>query len=326
MDLLYYGFILLLFIAIALASEALWGWWFAKLSTKAKRLNRRLRQVTSKNVDPSRDTSGLLKSRRFAKSDRMDLLLQRLPGVYRLQAYLMQAGLSWSVSQFLAIGTAIALASFFCLELLPMSIGMVMALSIIASLAPWVYVIHIRSRRLLLLEEQLPEMADFISRSLRAGHAFSVSLQMLVEEMPQPIASEFRIVSDEISFGLPLSEALQRLCMRVPLPDLHYLVVAILIQRETGGNLAELMTKVSQLVRQRLKLQGDVRVLSAEGRMSAWILCLLSPIVAGIFCLTNPDYLQQFIDDPAGVTLLWSVGAMLVLGILVMRFIVRIRV
>jgi tight adherence protein B len=169
-------------------------------------------------------------------------------------------------------------------------------------------------------------MADFISRSLRAGHAFSVSLQMLVEEMPQPIASEFRIVSDEISFGLPLSEALQRLCMRVPLPDLHYLVVAILIQRETGGNLAELMTKVSQLVRQRLKLQGDVRVLSAEGRMSAWILCLLSPIVAGIFCLTNPDYLQQFIDDPAGVTLLWSVGAMLVLGILVMRFIVRIRV
>ena len=87
MDLLYYGFILLLFIAIALASAALWGWWFAKLSTKAKRLNRRLRQVTSKNADPSRDTSGLLKSRRLAKSDRMDLLLQRLPGVYRLQAY-----------------------------------------------------------------------------------------------------------------------------------------------------------------------------------------------------------------------------------------------
>ena len=251
---------------------------------------------------------------------------RRLFDIFSALGYLMQAGLSWSVSQFLAIGTAIALASFFCLELLPMSIGMVMALSIIASLAPWVYVIHIRSRRLLLLEEQLPEMADFISRSLRAGHAFSVSLQMLVEEMPQPIASEFRIVSDEISFGLPLSEALQRLCMRVPLPDLHYLVVAILIQRETGGNLAELMTKVSQLVRQRLKLQGDVRVLSAEGRMSAWILCLLSPIVAGIFCLTNPDYLQQFIDDPAGVTLLWSVGAMLVLGILVMRFIVRIRV
>lgn len=326
MDLLYYGCILLLFIAIALASEALWGWWYSKLSTKSKRLNKRLRQVTSTNADTSRDTTDLLKNRRLAQSDSVDALLQRLPGIYRLHAYLMQAGLSWSVSQFLAMGMIIALASFLSLELLPISIAMVMVLSIIASLSPWVYVIHKRARRLLLLEEQLPEMADFISRSLRAGHAFSVSLQMLVEEMPQPIASEFRIVSDEISFGLPLTEALQRLCMRVPLPDLHYLVVAILIQRETGGNLAELMTKVSLLVRQRLKLQGDVRVLSAEGRMSAWILCLLSPIVAGVFCLTNPDYLQQFIDDPAGMTLLWSVGFMLLLGIWVMRFIVRIRV
>jgi tight adherence protein B len=326
MDLLYYGCILLLFIAIALAREALWGWWFSKLSTKAKRLNKRLLQVTSINADTGRDTADLLKSRRLAKSDRVDLLLQRLPGVYRLHAYLMQAGLSWSVSQFLAMGMIIALVSFSCLELLPISLVMVIALSIIASLSPWVFVIHKRARRLLLLEQQLPEMADFISRSLRAGHAFSVSLQMLVEEMPQPIASEFRIVSDEISFGLPLSEALQRLCVRVPLPDLHYMVVAILIQRETGGNLAELMTKVSQLVRQRLKLQGDVRVLSAERRLSAWILCLLSPIVAGVFCLTNPDYLQQFIDDPAGITLLWVVGGMLILGIWVMRFIVRIRV
>lgn len=326
MDLLYYGCILLLFIAIALASEALWGWWFTKLSMKAKRLNKRLQQVTSKNADAGRDTSDLLKNHRLAESDRIHSLLQRIPGVYRLHAYLMQAGLSWSVSQFLATGMFIAVVSFLCLELLPMSIGMVMALSIISSLLPWVYVIHKRTCRLLLLEEQLPEMADFISRSLRAGHAFSVSLQMLVEEMPQPVASEFRIVSDEISFGLPLSEALQRLCTRVPLPDLHYLVVAILIQRETGGNLAELMTKVSLLVRQRLKLQGDVRVLSAEGRMSAWILCLLSPIVAGVFCLTNPDYLQQFIDDPAGPTLLWVVGSMLILGIWVMRFIVRIRV
>jgi tight adherence protein B len=174
MDLLYYGCILLLF--IALASEVLWGWWFSKLSTKAKRLNKRLLQVTSKNADTGRDTAGLLKSRRLAQSDRVDLLLQRLPGVYRLHAYLMQAGLSWSVSQFLAMGMIIALVSFLCLELLPISIGMVMALSIIASLTPWVYVIHKRARRLLLLEEQLPEMADFISRSLRAGHAFSVSL------------------------------------------------------------------------------------------------------------------------------------------------------
>ena len=166
MDLLYYGCILLLFIAIALASEALWGWWFSKLSTKAKRLNKRLRQVTSSNSDSDRDTSDLLKSRRLAQSDRVDKFLQRLPGIYRLHAYLMQAGLSWSVSQFLAMGMIISFVSFLCLEMLPLPIGMVMAVSISASLLPWVYVIHKRARRLLLLEEQLPEMADFISRSV----------------------------------------------------------------------------------------------------------------------------------------------------------------
>ena len=172
----------------------------------------------------------------------------------------------------------------------------------------------------------LPEAADFISRSLRAGHAFSISLQMLANEMPDPLATEFKIVSDEISYGLPLSEALQRLCARVPIPDLHFLVVAILIQRETGGNLAELLTKVAQLVRQRLKLQTDVRVLSAEGRLSAWVLCLLPPVVAVFFCLTNPDYLQQFIADPAGSELLWLVAGMQLVGVLIMRHIVRIRV
>ena len=216
------------------------------------------------------------------------------------------------VSQFLMFGLIIETVSFFIGELLPVPISIVMITSILNSLLSLVFVVHMRERRLRKIEEQLPEVADFISRSLRAGHAFSISLQILVEEMPQPIAAEFKIVSDEINFGLPMSEALQRLCARVPLPDLQYFVMAILIQCDTGGNLADLMTKVSYLIRQRLKLEGDVRVLSAEGRLSAWILALLSPIVAIIFSLTNPDYLKQLLDDPAGPMLLWIVGGMLV--------------
>lgn len=216
------------------------------------------------------------------------------------------------VSQFLMFGLIIETVSFFIGELLPVPISIVMITSILNSLLSLVFVVHMRERRLRKIEEQLPEVADFISRSLRAGHAFSISLQMLVEEMPQPIAAEFKIVSDEINFGLPMSKALQRLCARVPLPDLQYFVMAILIQCDTGGNLADLMTKVSYLIRQRLKLEGDVRVLSAEGRLSAWILAFLSPIVAIIFSLTNPDYLKQLLDDPAGPMLLWIVGGMLV--------------
>lgn len=326
MDTLYYVFIVLLFIAAALASEAIWRWWFASRSTTAKRLNKRLRQTTSISAAIKRDAPGLLKNHRLATSDKVDSLLRKIPGIYRLHTHILQAGLAWPVSQFLMLVLIIVTVSFFIGELLPVPISVVMIISILNSLLPLGFVIHMRERRLRKIEEQLPEVADFISRSLRAGHAFSISLQMLVEEMPQPIAAEFKIVSDEINFGLPMSEALQRLCVRVSLPDLHYFVMAILIQRETGGNLAELMTKVSYLIRQRLKLEGDVRVLSAEGRLSAWILALLSPIVAIIFSFTNPDYLKQLLDDPAGPMLLWIVGGMFALGVLVMRFIVRIRV
>ena len=326
MDTLYYVFIVLLFIAVALASEALWQWWFASRSTAAKRLNKRLRQTTSISAAIKRDAPGLLKNHRLATSDKLDAWLRKLPGIYRLQAYILQAGLAWSVSRFLMLGLLVAMFSFFICVLMPISINMIVGISILSSLLPLGFIIRMREQRLRKIEEQLPEVADFISRSLRAGHAFSISLQMLVEEMPQPIASEFKIVSDEINFGLPMSEALQRLCVRVPLPDLQYFVMAILIQRETGGNLAELMTKVSGLIRQRLKLEGDVRVLSAEGRLSACILALLSPVVAVIFSFTNPDYLKQLWDDPSGPMLLWTVGGMLFLGVLVMRFIVCIRV
>ena len=122
------------------------------------------------------------------------------------------------------------------------------------------------------------------------------------------------------------ADALQRLANRVPLPDLQYLVIAVLIQREAGGNLAELMSKVSQLVRQRLKLLGEVRVMSAEGRLSAWILCLLPVGVSGLFALTSPDYLRRFLDDPAGPAMLASAGVLMFLGVLWMRMIVQIQI
>ena len=152
------------------------------------------------------------------------------------------------------------------------------------------------------------------------------TLQMLADEMPNPLAAEFRIVSDEVNFGLSMAEALQRLANRVPLPDLQYLVIAVLIQREAGGNLSELMSKVSQLVRQRIKLLGDVRVMSAEGRLSAWILCLLPVAVSGLFALTSPDYLNRLLDDPAGPLILSAACVLMLLGILWMKVIVKIRV
>ena len=326
MDFHYYAITVLLFVAVALAIEATWQLWFSTQSQAARRLSKRLQEVRAPVATGDGKSGGLLKDNRLSDSVHFDAWLRRMPGAYRLHAFLQQAGVPWTVSSFLM---AMALA-FVSGTVLAMLFGMIPALAFLLGLAlsllPWLVAVQRREKRLKALEMQLPEAADLISRSLRAGHAFPATLQMLADEMPDPIAAEFRIVSDEVNFGLAMSDALQRLAARVPLADLQYLVVAVLIQREAGGNLSELMSKVSLLVRQRLKLLGDVRVLSAEGRMSAWILCLLPVFVALVFSLISPEYLKRFFDDPAGPMMLAIAVVMMFFGVLWMRFIVRIRV
>ena len=134
------------------------------------------------------------------------------------------------------------------------------------------------------------------------------------------------ILFDEINYGVPTHEALARLAERVPLPDVSYFVVAVMIQRDSGGNLTEVLGNLSRLVRERLKLLAKVRVLSSEGRLSAWILCLLPVVIAGLFFLLSPDYLKQFIDDPAGPMMLGASALMMLFDVLWMRQLIRIRV
>lgn len=326
MDFLYYTFAVLLFIAVALATEASWQWWFSNQSRSARRLSKRMQQVRMPAGAADDRVPGLLKDNRLSELVQLDALLRRVPGVYRLHTFLAQAGVSWSVAGFLSATALAFLAGAVLAMLLGLPAALALVLALGAALLPLLVAISRREQRLKSLELQLPEAADLISRSLRAGHAFPSTMQMLADEMPDPIASEFRIVADEVNFGLPMSDALQRLAARVPLADLQFLVIAVLVQREAGGNLSELLSKVSLLVRQRLKLIGDVRVLSSEGRLSAWILCLLPVVVGMVFALVSPDYLKRFVDDPAGPLLLGVAAVMMLLGVLWMRFIVRIRV
>jgi len=326
MDILYYAVAVLVFITVALVIEAGWQWWFSTQSEAARRLSRRIKEVRGGDGGTQRNAGSLLKDNRLSQSISVDIFLRRLPGMLRLQIFLQQSGLGWSVAEFLSFSALSFVAAFIVAELLAVTLLTSLSIALLTALSPVLFVQRQRNHRLKALELQLPEAADLISRSLRAGHALPSTLQMLADEMPNPIVAEFRIVSDEVNFGLSISEALQRLAHRVPLPDLQYLVIAVLIQREAGGNLSELMSKVSLLVRQRLKLMGDVRVMSAEGRLSAWILCLLPVAVSGLFALTSPDYLKRFLDDPAGPMMLATAGVLMLLGILWMRVIVQIRV
>ncbi|MBC7859977.1 MAG: type II secretion system F family protein [Burkholderiaceae bacterium] len=191
---------------------------------------------------------------------------------------------------------------------------------------PYLLLLRARAARLRQIEQQLPEAADFLARALRAGHSFANVLNMIGAEQPEPISGEFRIAYEEINYGVPMNEALQNLAARIPLTDLRYLVIAVLIQRESGGNLAEVLNSISRIIRARLNLLAQVRVMSAEGRMSAWVLGLLPVGVVGTMLVANPAYISKLWTDPTGVRLLWYAGAMIAVGVLWMRSVIKIRV
>ncbi len=327
MDWLYYGFGVLVFIAAALGIEAVWQWWFSSQSKAARRVGRRLSELSvKKSIDRQSQSNRLFKDQSLAESPRVERLLGRVPGIRRLNDFLGQGGMNWNVARHLGYSAAGLVGGCILGIALTKSGGMAFVFGLIGASIPTLIVVRKRAERLHGIERQLPEAADLVSRSLKAGHALTATLQMLADELPEPIASEFRQVSDEVSFGSPLVDALQRLAERVPLTDLRYMVVAILIQREAGGNLSEVMTNVSLLIRQRLKLMGDVRTMSAEGRLSAVILCMLPLAISAVFAVVSPDYLVSFWKDPAGPKMLGVALVMMLLGVLWMRIIVRIRV
>jgi tight adherence protein B len=172
----------------------------------------------------------------------------------------------------------------------------------------------------------LPEALDLITRALRSGHAFSSALQMVGEEMAEPIAGEFRTVHDEVNFGVALQQALMNLSTRVPLTDLRYFIVSVLIQRDSGGNLTEVLGNLSRLIRERLKLLAKVKVLSSEGRLSAWILGVMPFGLAGAMFLVNPDFMSPLWTDPIGIAIIKYMLMLMAFGILVLLKIIKIRV
>jgi len=165
-----------------------------------------------------------------------------------------------------------------------------------------------------------------LARSLRAGHAFAAAIQMVGDEFPEPMGGEFRATFDEINYGVALNEALTNLAQRVPIHDLRYFVIAVLIQRETGGNLAGLLDGITALVRERFKLFDKVRVLSAEGKLSAWVLVLLPFVTAGLMLMLNPGFLNVLWLDPAGLLVVQAAAGLMVVGIVWIRRTISIHV
>ncbi len=190
----------------------------------------------------------------------------------------------------------------------------------------WLYILRRKKKRLHKFEEQFPDSLEFVARSMRAGHAFSVSLEMLHKEFQEPLASEFRRTFDEHNLGLPLEVALQKLAKRVPLMDLQFFVSAVMLQQRTGGNLAELLDKLAHVIRERFKLRGRIKTVSAHGRMTGMALSLIPLGVAGIMFYVNRESMTFFINDETGRLMMGAAAGLQLLGYLVIRKIVNIEV
>jgi tight adherence protein B len=325
MDGAFYGFVVLLFTAVILLIEGLYLWWNSAHGGGAQRIARRLKVMATSTSGKSERIS-ILKQRRFSRHEGWDRMLHQHRFAHRIDKLLLQAGMKWSVAQFLACSVGALLAGL----VLPLYVAMPPALRVVLALVcmllPRALVRRARRRRLVRIELQLPEAADFIARALRAGHSFTNVLQIVGNELPEPLSGEFRIAREEINYGVPLNEALHNMAARVPLTDLRYMVIAVVIQRDSGGNLAEILGNISQIIRARLKLVAQVRVLSAEGRMSAWILGALPFFVMAMMLLVNPAYIALLWTDPTGVRLLWYAAGMIVVGVFWLRRVIRIRV
>ncbi|WP_426087380.1 type II secretion system F family protein [Janthinobacterium sp. PSPC1-1] len=325
MDLVFYGFAVLLFAACILMVEGAWLWWSGTHGSAARRINRRLRLMAARG-EAGGERISILKQRRYARAPGLERLLRRVPQAAKLDHLLLQSGLSWSVAQFIGVMGALLLAALLLLAAWPMPFPGALLLLASAVSGPCLLVLRARAARLKKIEAQLPEAADFLARALRAGHSFSNVLQMVGDELNEPISGEFKMAHEEINYGVPMNEALQNLAARIPLTDLRYLVIAVLVQRESGGNLAEVLVSIARIIRARLKLLGQVRVLSAEGRMSAWVLGLMPVVMIGVMALVNPQYIRLLWTDPSGIKLLWYAAGMVALGVVWMRNVIRIRI
>jgi tight adherence protein B len=325
MDTLYYIFGTLIFIAVVLLIEGVYLTWNSSKGPEAERIARRLR-VLSAGGHTGEQNNSIIKKRLLSNTPRVQRFLLEVPRVSALDRMLVQSGMSWSVAKFLGITLTACVVTYFAASYFALPLAFCVGLAVAAAGLPYQLVKRATAKRLHRIEMQLPDALDLMSRALRAGHAFPTALKMVGDEMNDPLASEFRAAFDEVNFGISIADALMSLATRVPFTDLRYFVIAVLIQRETGGNLSELLDSISAIVRERIKLLGQVKVLSAEGKLSAWILGLLPFGAGAMIQITNPQFLDVLFSDPGGQKMLMGAAAMMVFGVFAMRNIIRIRV
>lgn len=291
-----------------------------------KALRDRLKMVEESSAPTPTEGEDLLKEQALSNLPWLNDLLKQVPLFVTLQGYISQAGRKWLVAHFLFATLLLVLVGFWAATFWFTRLPLAILVGCAVGSVPYLYLYQARSSRLNKFEELLADAIDLMSRGLRAGHTVPSAVAMVAEESPEPVASEFRRTYEENSFGLPFREAILHLAQRVPLPDVRFLVMAVVVQRETGGNLADVLEKTTYVMRQRFRLKRQVKVYTAQGRMTAYI---LSSLPFGCFLLLsilNPTYEHTLVTDPLGVKMIVVAIVMMTIGILLIRKIINIKI
>jgi tight adherence protein B len=236
-----------------------------------------------------------------------------------------QSGLSVTIGVVILTSLLAAVVTYFLVMTLS-SIEWVSGIAaIVAGAVPYFLVHRAAARRMRQFEDQFPQAVDLIASALRAGHAFTTGVSMVADEVPEPTGSEFRLLYDQQNYGMPLPDALKAFARRVPLLDTRFFIIAVMTQREAGGNLAEVLDNLSALIRERSRVKRQVRVASAHGRITGWVLSMMPPALALVMLVLAPEHMSAFVDDPLGIRMIVAALLLQAIGVLAIRRIVNVE-
>jgi tight adherence protein B len=285
-----------------------------------------LDRLAAANPNKRAGKLGVVKAEdRLSSVDALDRALRGSKYTSPVRIFVEQSGVKFTVGTFLLAIACVAALGFLVTFRFTFNIWFSLLGAALGGLLPYLYVKRARTQRLYKFEEQFPEAIDLVARALRAGHSLPTGLQMVADELVAPVGTEFRTLYDEQNFGLTLPEALRNFAMRIPVLDARFFVTAVLTQREAGGNLAEVLDNLAEVIRARFKVKRQVRVISAHGRITGWVLAGLPPSVAVASFIISPVHMQTLLGDPLGINMIMAAAVMQVLGTLIIRKIVDIE-
>jgi len=295
-------------------------------SARARLIRERLAEERKAPERGVEEEVALTRDEQLSQIPALDSLLRRSARVSEIQKMLAQGGLNIRAGNFLGLCFLAGIGTLIVTYFLTKRIEIAWAALVIGFFLPYSYASMMRHKRFAKFEELFPEAIDTLARAVRAGHAFTTALEMITNEINEPVAGEFRQLYEEQKFGMPVRDALMNLTERVPSVDVKFFVTAVMLQRETGGNLAEILDNLSYVIRERFKIQRQVRVYTAQGRLTMALLMGMPPIIVVTMLVLNPGFIRPLFSDPIGHTLLVGGITLQTVGYFVIRKIIRIQV